>query len=85
VPGCKNVSIAVNEDGSQVYMLDITRDHIVRMDEQPAGESSGPADAEKKAAENSAEAAAAETPAVDTTSSSGSVFRGLRAVFGSGD
>ncbi len=31
VPGCKNVSIAVNGDKSSVYMLDITRKHIVRM------------------------------------------------------
>jgi hypothetical protein len=38
VPGCKNVSIAVNKDGSRVYMLDITRHHIVRMDARPADE-----------------------------------------------
>ena len=31
VPGCKNVSIAVNQDGSRVYMMDITRSHIVMM------------------------------------------------------
>jgi hypothetical protein len=31
VPGCKKVSIAVNKDGSRVYMLDITRTHIVAM------------------------------------------------------
>lgn len=31
VPGCKNVSIAVSEDGRRVYMLDITRNHIVLM------------------------------------------------------
>jgi sugar lactone lactonase YvrE len=31
VPGCKKVSIAVNADGSRVYMLDITRNHIVMM------------------------------------------------------
>ncbi len=31
VPGCKKVSIAVNADGSRVYMLDITRTHIVMM------------------------------------------------------
>ena len=30
VPGCKNCSIAVSDDGSRVYMLDITRGHIVR-------------------------------------------------------
>ncbi len=31
VPGCKKVSIAVSKDGSHVYMLDITRNHIVVM------------------------------------------------------
>ncbi len=31
VPGCKKVSIAVSQDGSRVYMLDITRGHIVVM------------------------------------------------------
>jgi len=31
VPGCKNVSIAVSPDGDRVYMLDITRNHIVLM------------------------------------------------------
>jgi hypothetical protein len=31
VPGCKNVSIAVSPDASRIYMLDITRGHIVVM------------------------------------------------------
>ncbi len=31
VPGCKKVSIAVNADASRVYMLDITRTHIVML------------------------------------------------------
>jgi sugar lactone lactonase YvrE len=35
VPGCKKVSIAVNDDGSRVYMLDITRNHIVMMQRKP--------------------------------------------------
>jgi sugar lactone lactonase YvrE len=65
VPGCKNVSIAVNHDGSQVYMLDITRNHIVRMDEQPAGEI-GPVKAEKKTAAD-AEAEDSQAPAATTT------------------
>lgn len=33
VPGCKNVSIAVSPDSTRVYMLDITRSHIVIMRE----------------------------------------------------
>lgn len=31
VPGCKKVSIAVSPEGDRVYMLDITRGHIVVM------------------------------------------------------
>ncbi len=31
VPGCKKVSIAVSPDSSRIYMLDITRTHIVMM------------------------------------------------------
>jgi sugar lactone lactonase YvrE len=49
VPGCKNCSISVNHDGSQVYMLDITRNHIVRMDEKPAGEKTPAAEGDKTA------------------------------------
>jgi hypothetical protein len=37
-PGCKNCSIAVSSDGSRVYMLDITRNLIVRLDARPAAE-----------------------------------------------
>lgn len=42
VPGCKNCSIAVGPGGDQVYMLDITRDHIVRMDRYAPGEAPAP-------------------------------------------
>ncbi len=35
VPGCKNVSIAVTPDHSRVYMLDLTRNHIVVMEQKP--------------------------------------------------
>ncbi|QDU54387.1 NHL repeat-containing protein [Aeoliella mucimassa] len=38
VPGCKKVSIGVSHDGNRVFMLDITRDHIVMMDRIPADE-----------------------------------------------
>ncbi|MEQ9409901.1 MAG: hypothetical protein RIK87_19350 [Fuerstiella sp.] len=31
VPGCKNVSIAVTADAGKVFMLDLTRNHIVMM------------------------------------------------------
>lgn len=36
VPGCKNVSIAVTPDGARVYMLDLTRNHIVLMERKAA-------------------------------------------------
>lgn len=36
VPGCKNVSIAVSPDSDRVYMLDITRNHIVLMQRKSA-------------------------------------------------
>jgi hypothetical protein len=42
VPGCKNCSIAVGPGGDQVYMLDITRDHIARMDRYAPGEAPEP-------------------------------------------
>ena len=38
VPGCKNVSIAVSADDASVYMLDITRNHIVHMKRKAAAE-----------------------------------------------
>ena len=31
VPGCKNVSIAASPDSDRIYMLDLTRNHIVVM------------------------------------------------------
>jgi hypothetical protein len=42
VPGCKNCSIAVSDDGSRVYMLDITRGHIVKMEPYGPGEAPQP-------------------------------------------
>ena len=45
VPGCKNVSIAVTPDASKVYMLDLTRNHIVRMENRPAESQESAADA----------------------------------------
>ena len=35
VPGCKKVSIAVSKDHQRVYMLDITRNHIIVMEAKP--------------------------------------------------
>ena len=36
VPGCKKVSIAVTPDTKRVYMLDITRNHIIVMERKSA-------------------------------------------------
>ena len=38
VPGCKKVAIAVAPDGDRLYMLDITRNHILMMDRLEPGE-----------------------------------------------
>ncbi len=38
VPGCKKVAIAVSDDGDRIYMLDITRNHIVMMERLSSGE-----------------------------------------------
>jgi len=39
VPGCKKVAIGVSENGDRVYMLDITRNHILMMDRLKPGQS----------------------------------------------
>lgn len=36
VPGCKKVSIAVSDDADRVYMMDITRNHIILMKRKSA-------------------------------------------------
>lgn len=45
VPGCKKVSIAVGPSGDRVYMMDITRNHIVLMERKAAGEEASSAEA----------------------------------------
>ncbi|WP_298859052.1 hypothetical protein [uncultured Gimesia sp.] len=40
VPGCKNVSIMVSPDGSRVYMMDLTRNHIIVMAQKPTATAS---------------------------------------------
>ncbi len=46
VPGCKNVSIAVSPVNDNVYMLDLTRNHIKVMFPKPAGEKDSKKDAD---------------------------------------
>ncbi len=48
-PGCKNVSIAVSNDGSRVYMLDITRNHLVQLNARPADDVAADIEAAKNA------------------------------------
>lgn len=48
-PGCKNVSIAVSSDGKQVYMLDITRNQLARLEARPADEVAADREAAKTA------------------------------------
>src|SRR5690606_12531104 len=38
VPGCKKVAIAVEKSGDNVFMLDISRNHIVKMERLADGE-----------------------------------------------
>lgn len=45
VPGCKKVAISVSPKGDQVYMLDITRGHIVMMTRNASRAAELPADA----------------------------------------
>jgi len=84
VPGCKKVSIGVSDDGSRVFMLDITRDHIVMMDAIPAderqqmvAEATGDA-TEEQASDAQADAGerqASTTNSKSTVSALGRVFR----------
>lgn len=74
-PGCKNCSISVSKDGSHVYMLDITRNFIVRLDARPEDEMA--ADAEKL--KNAPPEAQPEKKAAG-----GSVLDGFRAIFSAG-
>jgi sugar lactone lactonase YvrE len=75
-PGCKNCAISVSGDGNQVYMLDITRNFIVRLDARPADEVA--ADAAKAPS-----APRAETP--DSGTGASLLIDGLRLLLTSGN
>ena len=84
VPGCKKVSIGVSSDGSRVFMLDITRDHIVMMDAIPTEEREQMvADAMQKSQPETTEEATeeAEQPAAEAQASAPSTTRALLRVF----
>ena len=77
-PGCKNCSIAVSNDGSHVYMLDITRNFIVRLDARPADEVNSEIEKMKNAPAGSKVGAIAPT---QPASGGSLVIDGLRALF----
>ena len=80
VPGCKNCSIAVSSDGTRVYMLDITRGHIVRMEPYTPGEAPAPT------AEDEEEPPVEESPSARSSGESpdvgGAIAKGLLKVLG---
>jgi regulator of replication initiation timing len=84
VPGCKNCSIAVSSDGTRVYMLDITRGHIVRMEPYKPGEAPAPAAVEEEpAAEAALEQSALDH--IEAAEPSVAVAKGVLKVLGFGD
>ena len=63
VPGCKNVSIDVSQDGSKVYMLDMTRHHIVVMEAvDPPTEEQAEGDNAAESAPSTAEVTTKDVP-----------------------
>ena len=80
-PGCKNVSIAVNADGSRVYMLDITRNQIVQMKPYGPGESPGPMKFEDK---NAPAAVEGDATLQSSNNSGGGTVRGILRILGIG-
>ncbi len=80
VPGCKKVSIGVSSDGNRVFMLDITRDHIVMMDAIPAAEREQMVAKALEAESNTEteETQASDQPAVDTQASDSTANAVLR-------
>ncbi len=87
-PGCKNCSIAVSNDGNQVYMLDITRNFIARLDARAASEIAAdiekmknmPADVQPSPNSEDSEN---DEAAATSTSSSGGFLDSLRRLFSS--
>lgn len=82
VPGCKNCSIAVSDDGDRVFMLDITRGHIVRMDRYKPGETPAPQKYEEDAVQ---EAVFLQPQSSEPPNVGGAVAKGLLKVLGYGD
>ncbi len=64
VPGCKHVPIGINDDGSRVYMLDLTRNHVASLLQKDAVVAE--ATEEPAVEEVPVEEPAVETPAVET-------------------
>lgn len=87
VPGCKNCSIAVSSDGTHVYMLDITRGHIVRMEPYKPGEAPAPAAVEEEPAaeEDALQQSAAYNLEFAEPDVGGTVAKGVLKILGFGD
>lgn len=82
VPGCKNCSIAVSADGSRVYMLDITRGHIVRMEPYKPGEAPAPKAEQEEVVEEVTEAVSFNAQPGEVPNVGGTVAKGLLKVLG---
>ncbi|QDU86893.1 SMP-30/Gluconolaconase/LRE-like region [Pirellulimonas nuda] len=68
VPGCKNVAIGVSSDGDHVYMIDVNRHHVVRMD-RISGDAAQPvAQASYEEASHEEDVHTTETPAQGSSS-----------------
>lgn len=88
VPGCKNVSIAVSADGRRVYMLDMTRGHIVKMEAYPPGEAPAPVKYEEENAETQSQnvdALSFDTTPDRTPDAGGGIAKGIMRLFGIGN
>ena len=80
-PGCMNVSIAVSSDGGRVFMLDVTRGQIVRMDRYAPGKAPVPATIEE---EPPADTVSFNTSPGEPPNVGGAVAKGLLRVLGFG-
>jgi hypothetical protein len=76
VPGCKKTSIAVAKSGDQVYMLDITRHQVVRLDRVAADPTEPVVDGSAKPQAAGAKDRTAAAP-VQSRSVTGSILRAM--------
>lgn len=77
VPGCKKTSIAVAKSGDQVYMLDITRHQVVRLDRVAADPTEPVVDSAPKLPAAGATGRTAAVAPVKSRSVTGSILRAM--------